>query len=301
MVSGYFIAQKASKLYCNEKVIDEVIGYTKKRYLSLIPYTFVATIMSLCCNFFFNDWSIKQLVINSVLSIPDIFLLQMEGIPLFAASGVSWYLSVLIMTIIVFYPILLKKQTNPFAFGLLSLLIYGFLITNYGSLENPGKWLGFCYVGTLRGFAGVSAGITLYIVTQKSIWENNCNPLFIIIFTILSNFLIIGCICRMIFLRESSYLDIYIVFGMYISLIGIFSEKNYVSVWLNKYNMTIFAKASFAIYLGHYYVVTNIINCPITKIQSIVFNVVLIICVSIIIHFCGRYIYKMLIRIFSKD
>lgn len=296
MVSGYFLAQKANSYNSSIRIFDEVTVYTKKRYFSFLPYTFVAAILSLCCNFFFNKWSVKTLILNIIYSIPDIMLLQMEGIPLYAATGVSLYLSALIITIVVFYPILLKKEISPFVFGLISVSLYGFVLTNYGSLENPGKWLGLCYIGTLRAFAGVAAGTFLYFICEhlkKKQFTIRIN----IGITLICNIILFFCISGMIKIKTASISDIYIVGGLFISLISIFSEKNYLNTFFNHFNLSFFAEASFAIYLGHFYVVTNIINCDWSLIKMVVVSTVLIILCSSVIHFGGLFIKKIFVKI----
>lgn len=110
-------------------------------------------------------FSILHTLIESFLG--DLLLLRMTGAAEGEINGVLWYISAMIISMAVLYP-LLRKWTDIMGqvlVPLTSILIVGFLHKTYGSLLAPHVWMGFAYKGLLRGFADIGLGVVAFSLT----------------------------------------------------------------------------------------------------------------------------------------
>ncbi len=101
----------------------------------------------------------------------EIFPLQMAGFDGFWTTGVSWYLSAMLLAIAILYPIA-KKNPERYAYTVcptLILLLYGLICVQYHQLDVNNHWiLGVVNGGILRAMAGISAGCFLYVMVLRA-------------------------------------------------------------------------------------------------------------------------------------
>ena len=130
-VSGFFMMSKAARI--NEDTSKKRIGsttadYVLSKYKALIPYTLYAVIVGIIASAIIQKMGYRQIIFNIANCWIDVLFLQMYGFYGVIITGVSWYLSAMIIAIMILFPFCVKFGRNvlPF-FTLLSLLIYGFL------------------------------------------------------------------------------------------------------------------------------------------------------------------------------
>ncbi|SDY06204.1 acyltransferase family protein [Eubacterium barkeri] len=91
--------------------------------------------------------------------------------------GQDWYLSALILGLIVIYPIALyyrnffEKIFVPWS----TIILYALLIQQYGTLDVGSEYLGIVSTAIIRGVAGISAGCLAYVV-YRSMKEKALTP-----------------------------------------------------------------------------------------------------------------------------
>lgn len=101
----------------------------------------------------------------------EILPLQMAGFEGMWTTGVSWYLSAMLLGVAILHP-LAKK--DPLRFGstwapVIALLGYGLLSHNYGHLDVPNLWiLELVNTGLIRGIAGLCGGFVIYCLANRS-------------------------------------------------------------------------------------------------------------------------------------
>lgn len=116
-----------------------------------------------------NKYTLVHAVKLLIGSIPEIFFLQMTGIPVTYINRFDWYISVMMICIAIIYP-LCKKYYKTFVTlvaPLVAILILGYLGYNYSSLTGVTVWVGFTYKGMLRGLAEILLGTTAYYIANK--------------------------------------------------------------------------------------------------------------------------------------
>ena len=93
------------------------------------------------------------------------------------APGGTWYLSVMILSMCVLYPLLkwAYKVFSKIVFPIISLGIFAYLYFKYGSISLVFQWTGFCMAALLRGVAELCLGAFLFDFIEKVTgkFENN--------------------------------------------------------------------------------------------------------------------------------
>ena len=162
MVSGYLLSVKASRQQ-EKNIWDANLHMLGHKICHIFPYILPA---ALAANLFYiaGHFSVAGLSRSVLLSVIDIFGLQMVGFSGFYATGVSWYISALFAVSFIIYPLLCKrrelfgKYIGPFT----AVLVYGFICQKTGTLNGPGAWWSVVYQGLLRGYAGMAMGCAAY-------------------------------------------------------------------------------------------------------------------------------------------
>ena len=94
----------------------------------------------------------------------ELLLLQMAGFQIETINGVTWYISAMMLSMAILYP-MLRKYTNfmkMIGAPLLSILLIGWLCHEYANLRSPFVWTGIVYKGTIRIFAELCLGVVCY-------------------------------------------------------------------------------------------------------------------------------------------
>lgn len=112
---------------------------------------------------------------DTFLKIPQLFFeilpMQTLGFKAFYSTGVSWYLSALLIGVALLHP-MAKRNPERFAYTVCptaALLGYGFLCYNGGHLDQPCTWfLGFVNSGIVRSISGLCAGCVLFVLCRKT-------------------------------------------------------------------------------------------------------------------------------------
>ena len=161
-LSGYFLAVHAIEKRDRTLSTGEACrNYLSRRYLTLLPLLLIAILFGAVTRLIINGALTKAEILHS---LGDVFLTQGYRFQGAFFTGVTWYLSVLMIGIALLYPLLVKWPsyfTNVFSI-VFALFAYGTLAAVTGNLSDPGSSVGFLMKGTLRGLAAMSIGCFLY-------------------------------------------------------------------------------------------------------------------------------------------
>ena len=135
-----------------------------------MPNFFVAYFVAFSI-FHINEGIVELPVIakHMVQSLPELLMIKNSGIRSVSYNGVTWYISAMLLSMTVIYP-LMRKFRNTFFFVIaptMFLFVMGALFQNYGSLSNLDNWNGYILKGTVRGFADILGGC---ICWKVSVW-----------------------------------------------------------------------------------------------------------------------------------
>ena len=129
-----------------------------------------------------SQWNISNIAFELANSIPDFFMIQINGVSKMSLLGHEWYISAMLIAMFVLTPFVIKfrdiflKYIAPaLAFFILALLFH-----SYGNLNAVGAWIGVFNSGFLRALAEISLGCVCFAVSEKGFIEKFPKPVLII-------------------------------------------------------------------------------------------------------------------------
>lgn len=178
-------------------------------------------------------------------------LLLSSGLRGTAVMTVTWYISSMLICMMILYPFIRKFKEGAIRVVLPvgAVLILGFMLQNYGSFRGPVSWTGFTYRGNLRALAELSLGCVCYCVSKK-LKEIDFNVLGRILLAL------IEIVCYGVFIWYmaggiSKLKDFTYLFVLCVAVTITFSEKSIGHELFNRRIFTFLGKFSLPLYLIH--------------------------------------------------
>lgn len=253
LISGFLFMQSLEK-YEKSGAYPACPKVVFHRYLGIFYWLLPAVILDAIL----VATSVEQLSTADFLAtLPrllfEIVPLQMAGFGPWTVTGVSWYISALLLAVLFFYPL---ARRNPRAFArefcpIAAVVLYGLLSHLTGTLGDPGAWLfGVVRKGLVRGLADVALGCFLYEcirATKDEIVTGFRRALYTIAATV-SAFL---CVLIMVFTHTSVY-DFVFLLPAFAFLYLAIGQKTVFALFLNHNWTRHIGTASTAVFLVHY-------------------------------------------------
>ena len=245
LVSGFLMAKSAlSKKDQNEKIGIETIKYVFKKIKGFAPYIFFSSLIGLVMSNIYNKLSIYA----NISSVWDFLFLNMSGIDCPFINNPTWYISAMLICMMIIYP-LIRKYKHNFIYLSIPFVILGlgWMSKTYAHLRSPFLWTGFVYKGLIRGFIELLIGSIIYVLYEK--FKNiHFTKFGKIIITLIE---IIGFIIPFLlsyFIKDAQNYDFVILLILSVSILLAFSEKtldfklfqNKFVFWLEKMSLSLF-------------------------------------------------------------
>ena len=180
LVSGFLMAKNAEKTRNNAMIsnanlqggggkvsLEYVLGRWKRFYPEVVISYFFAFILFQVRKMELNIWIMIQ---KLFLSLFQIILVYMSGLNAYNVNGVTWYLSALLLSSMILFPLLLSHKDlfiNIIA-PLLALFCMGYYMVNYGTLTGHATDYRFIfYTGMIRAIGEMSLGCSCYSICEK--------------------------------------------------------------------------------------------------------------------------------------
>ena len=251
ILSGFLMASTAAKYAeSKDKLGSEAASFVWTKVKIILPFYLVAWVLSFMVKHMSEQLSARMMLKNAVYSFFAFFRVDMGGFIGYDPIGSGWYISAMLMIMLLIYP-LLRCKRNVFVWSiapLLTLFIYGYISQTRGNISAASVWIGLTYVGILRAIAGLSLGCTCHAITQK-IKTVMPTKLASILLTILE----VGCyIIPLIIMqiRKHTQLDFIMIFLFATAITISFSGLSY-SNRIFKKPYPWMAEMSLCIYLVH--------------------------------------------------
>ena len=293
MVSGYLLVEKSRYASMQNGIFHENVRMLKGKVIHVFPYILPAAICG-CVFYSFQYTSPNTLTDKLLFSLSDIYGLQMLGFPIFPATGVSWYLSVLFFVSFLIYPVLCKKRElfTKYIGPITAIAILGYISRNSGTLTEPGAWWGWTFKGMLRGYADMALGCMAYEIAAYYRDKENVNRTLLSIFEMAGYAVILG---YAVFHRESNRYDFLIIPLILMTVSISFSKK---SIWPLIFDhpavhwLGIF---SISVFLNHEYIVELFLRGAfpeaILRIRCLIYAG-LVVGISLLNYFLGKLLAK---------
>lgn len=255
LVSGYLMAASISR-YREEEI---VVGRDSRRFMlhkirGLCPEIFIAWGIGYVVQHLAKKNVTPSLLVKDLMTgVWDLFFLRESGLEGFKANPAAWYISAMLLAMLVLVPLFLKNRDlfiNVWA-PVLAIAALGYLSKNVGDLRGPTDWLGFCYKGWLRAVGELCMGVICWGICQK-IKDVRFTKLAKCLLTLLE----LGCYFGVIlwsYSHKGSQMDFVMLLLFAAGVVVTFSGDSLLSSFFNKPLVYFLGKISFPIYLSHNY------------------------------------------------
>ncbi len=170
LVSGYLLAKKvAGETRRLNGAPCDIPKSTWKFLLGKIrvfyPYLLVAFLVLFVIRFLQGQWSIREYLDST----NDLLLLQTVSVKSQRMVGASWYLSAMLVAMLIIYPMMKKFQRT---FSLLiapsaCAVLGGYLLYTQASIRSWNAWAGILCVGLFKAFLEIAFGCFVYEASEK--------------------------------------------------------------------------------------------------------------------------------------
>lgn len=244
VVSGYLLGKKAFTKSTFKNVGLETYNYMKNRIKKIFPTVFIILVVSMVFYLSTKKYYLYQIA-NFVW---DFLFLRNVGIKYYTLMYVGWYTSVLMISSLILYPMIIKwKDTFSYVIApIIIIFIGGFIAYKWGNLCWDGEYYAKCF---LRGFFEMSIGVFLYpfSIKIKSIKWTKFGK------TVLSLIEYSGFILILVLVNRENFHNKYDFFALLILSICIliaFSRQSIIGRFLNNRVIFYLEKLSFPMFLG---------------------------------------------------
>lgn len=252
IISGFYLAKKAIN-DDDKSLLKGTYSYLFKTIKKLAPYIIISFVFSLLIEFKFGNIK-KMEVVNSIYSL---FLLRQFGFKSPGFFGSTWYISVMLFSIFLLYPLFHKyKEKFVKYFSIIIVILgIGYMSQNYGNLDlYTNNWNGIFFSGTIRGIVEMNIGAIIFVASNyiKNIEFTKIGR---IILTIIGEFLIIFTLVIINYSSKPYNYDFTMIFFISIAILIFVTEKGYDYKILSNNVFYYLEKLSMPIYLNHYAII----------------------------------------------
>ncbi len=177
LVSGFLMAKSIYKKISESKTESQgkalsrdYLNFIKRKYLAIFPYHLVAFAITALIFVLLNRLEGAPLYKYLFGSLPDLLLIQMSGIKMFSPNSFEWYISSMLLAMVVLYPTCLRyyyRFTRFFA-PVAALLILGGLQVMTSCLSgNIDDWIYVAFKTNFRAIAEIMLGTTAFEISRR--------------------------------------------------------------------------------------------------------------------------------------
>lgn len=256
LVSGYLMAQSACKnnaLYPDKSNLGKTtFHFMKRKIKGLYPEFAVAWMLSFVVMHLAKEsFALTSITKDFLTGIWELCLLRMSGLAGYRANVVTWYISAMILAMLILYPLLFKfKDTFLFIFApCLSIFLLGYMYQTFGSLNAGTAWENFYYRGFMRALADMALGCILWKICQ-GIKKYQYTQLARILFSTVELCGYLICLIWM-FGKHSDKMSFVVLMIFAVCVPITFSHEGIAAPLFDNRLCYFLGKASFSLYIGH--------------------------------------------------
>lgn len=168
LVSGAMMALSAQKITEQNSVGKDTMHFMKHKILGLCPNIYVAWVIAFVVRNINVD-SFFTILQHGADSLWELLFLSQSGLLTWRANSVTWYLSAMLLAMLILYPLLKKFGDNffyiiaPIGF----ILMMGMSYQNYSNLRLPSAWNGWILKGFYRAIMEILGGCLCFRIAQS--------------------------------------------------------------------------------------------------------------------------------------
>ena len=172
--SGFLMAASAAKEYRidplpNDKALGKsTSSFMFRKIMTFLPYHIIAYILAWGTVTFIHWKGIGNAVKSIIDCVPSFFLVHMSGWKMGNPQFVEWYLSVMVLGMLILFPII-RKHYHVFTRVIapaVGIFLLGYLFHKYHRLGGVKDWDVLTFTAMLRGIAELCLGAFTYEIVQ---------------------------------------------------------------------------------------------------------------------------------------
>lgn len=250
IVSGAMMARNAAQKAYEENLGIDTFEFMKKKILRFMPNIYVAWAIA----FVVKHWhciSWKQVMKDFFSSIWELLFLTNTGTVGYLSNGATWYISAMILIMLLLWPLIRKYKENFFYIiaPLMILFLLGYSYQNFPSLKRPMKWQGLCLRSMIRGTMEICMGCLSFRMAEFMKKTSFTNVAKTLLFAI--SWLGYGGVIWYSYSHTGSKADWILLMILWLSVTITCSEKSIVMPLFSHKLFSWFGSFSFSLYLGH--------------------------------------------------
>lgn len=256
MITGYLMMCSLSRENESEYSLGKAsVRFIAHKYSLIFPCLLVSSMIGLAVIAVIEHSTVTIILKRLVLMFFEVFPISMAGFSGYSTTGISWYISAMMLGLAILYP-LCRKNKSSFTLiwcPLISIFCYGLLDHSYGHLA-VNRWMKentLVSPGMLRGLAGLAAGVVVYevvnILSAKKITRFG--------FIAFSTLEVLGfCFCywaiQHVPKSKYDYIVLFVIFGLL--CIGLSKKTLLGRISGNRFTKALGTASTFIV-LNHYY------------------------------------------------
>ncbi len=252
MITGYFMMNSVNK--AKEKSIGkDTLNFVKHKYISFAPTLLASVIVAQVITIVIYRLPPSSIALDLLNAITEIIPLQITGINGGALTAVAWYLSAMMIALLVIYPTARKfgKVFTNVICPVVAVMTYGVFCKEVGFLNIITEYISGIPIqaGIFRAVAGICVGCMLYCCVKAT--ENYKVNRFGKVCFLGAEIVCLGFIFAVAQFLPKTYYDFYTIPAFFILLYSCFGRKSLISSRISLDFTKYLGMASLIIYLNH--------------------------------------------------
>ncbi len=178
LVSGYLMAASAFRLIESSNadkgaplsIGESTVAFMKRKLGGVFVTVVLCWIFAFTlCQVFAKDHSFKTILERLYTSFFEVFMLRNAGFRIYSTFNPSWYISAMLLTMLICYPLILKfKKSYLYVIApAAAIFVLGYMNHESSSLTNVSSYMGVFYKCQLRAIGEINLGAVLYGIARK--------------------------------------------------------------------------------------------------------------------------------------
>lgn len=169
IVTGYLFARSCYQTRESKIPLGkDTIQFVFHKWFALFPFHVIAFAITFITIVIVRQLSFTESIARLIKGMPNFFLIQRTGIYAENIIGVEWYVSVMLLSLFILYPVC-KRNYDVFTrilAPLTGVFLVGYLSEKYGYLSGASLWDGIISKAQLRGLAEICLGAFAFEVSR---------------------------------------------------------------------------------------------------------------------------------------
>jgi len=252
IVSGIMMAASSSKYLSNSfSVGKNTVAFMKKKVLNLMPNYYIAWIIAFSVIHIQECSGKEEIYLDLQKSLGELLLLRMAGVRGYFSNGPTWYLSAMLLAMLILFPLLLRYKENfyyivaPTGF----IFLFGLLYRNFNTIAVDSV-MGIFDVQFLRAIMDILLGCVCYHISQL-IKEKHFSTMATIFLSVCEVGILGLSVFIMVFSKNKEY-DWELLWLFAIGLTISYSQRSVISKVFAHKIWNWLGVFSYNLYLGHW-------------------------------------------------